>query len=62
MKKILYCTIVIGGLFALTSCGTDQCECDNGVTITEGDAEDSGVSLSEACDLAKVADETCAIQ
>ena len=62
MKRLLYVVIILGGTVAFTSCGSDQCECDNGVTITEGDAEDSGVSLSEACDLAKVADESCAIK
>ena len=33
-----------------------------GDSITEADAEDTGASLSEACNLAKLADSSCSIE
>ncbi len=63
MKKLLYIGILMVGTAAFTSCASgDECKCDNGVTITEDDAEDSGVSLNEACNLAKIGDSTCKVE
>ena len=63
MKKLLYITIIMAGTVAFTSCGKDEeCVCETGANITESEAEDAGVSLSTACALAKVGDETCEIK
>ncbi|MBL4668322.1 MAG: hypothetical protein JKY30_03570, partial [Flavobacteriales bacterium] len=47
---------------AFTSCASgDECACDDGLTITEDDAKDSGVTLNEACNLAKLRDSSCSL-
>jgi len=62
MKKLLYLVIIMGGTIVLTSCGKDEeCVCDNGVTITEEDADPA--SLSDACDVAQISGSvTCEIK
>ena len=51
------------GSVAFTSCASgEECVCDNGVTITEDDAKDSGATLSESCALARAGGATCAIE
>jgi hypothetical protein len=63
MKKILYVALIAFGSVAFTSCASgEECVCDNGVTITEDDAKDSGATLSESCAVAKLADSSCAVQ
>lgn len=63
MKKILYIALFLSSSVAFTSCASgDECSCDSGLTITEDDAKDSGVSLSEACTLAKINDSSCSIK
>ena len=63
MKKILYVAVIAFGSIAFTSCASgEECVCDNGVTITEDDAKDSSVTLSEACNLAIVTGSDCEIK
>ncbi len=62
MKKLLYVVIIMGGSIVFTSCGSDECVCDSGITITEDDAEDAGATLSEACSLAEIGGASCAIE
>ena len=61
MKKILYIALFLTVSVAFTSCASgDECSCDNGVTITEDDLEES-VTLNEACNLAKLSDSSCSL-
>ncbi len=63
MKKVLYFAVIMMGIVVVTSCGKDEeCVCDNGITFSEQDAQDQGVSLSSYCDLAKVGDSSCEIK
>ena len=63
MKKILYVAVIAFGSIAFSSCASgEECVCDNGVTITEDDAKDSSVTLSEACNLAIVTGSDCEIK
>jgi len=63
MKKILFTMLILGASVAFTSCAKDdECVCDNGVTLTEEDAKDDGVTLSEACDFAETGGATCNIE
>jgi hypothetical protein len=63
MKNVLYIMIVMIGVVSFTSCASpEECVCDSGLTITEEDAKDSNATLSEACDLAKIGDSSCAIK
>ncbi|MGB0882708.1 MAG: hypothetical protein ACPGSO_07115 [Vicingaceae bacterium] len=55
--------ILFGGALFLTSCAKgEECVCSNTATITEADAKDVGVSLEDACELAKIGDESCKIE
>jgi hypothetical protein len=61
MKKLIYITIIIG--IAFTSCAKEEeCVCSASANITEADAKDIGTTLSEACELAKTGDATCAVR
>ena len=63
MKKKIFITIIVGSMIFLTSCvKNEECVCTNSANITESDAKDHGVSLNEACELAKVGDETCSLE
>jgi hypothetical protein len=63
MKKILYVALIAFGSVAFTSCASgEECVCDDGVTITEDDAKDSGATLSESCALARTGGADCSIQ
>ncbi|PJA09930.1 MAG: hypothetical protein COX70_00385 [Flavobacteriales bacterium CG_4_10_14_0_2_um_filter_32_8] len=63
MKKSLLFALIIGGTLSFTSCAKDEeCVCDNGVTITQADADDSGISLSEACDYAGTGGASCSMK
>jgi hypothetical protein len=61
MKKVIF--IMFVGLTLLSSCGkNEECVCDNSANLTESDAKDAGVSLGEACELAKNGDATCNVE
>ena len=63
MKRRLIIVLVFGSLVFLSSCAkNEECVCDNIDNITESDAKDVGVSLNEACDLAKIGDSSCIIE
>ncbi|PJB13817.1 MAG: hypothetical protein CO118_11850 [Flavobacteriales bacterium CG_4_9_14_3_um_filter_32_8] len=62
MKKSLLFALILGGVLAFTSCADEECVCDNGVTITQADADDSGISLSEACDYAGTGGASCSMK
>tara|TARA_B100000809_G_scaffold96463_1_gene95010 strand:- start:3545 stop:3736 length:192 start_codon:yes stop_codon:yes gene_type:complete len=63
MKKILYVAMITLFSVAFTSCASgEECVCDDGTTITENDAKDSGATLSESCAVAKLADSSCVVQ
>ena len=49
MKKLLFIAFIFGGAITFTSCGKDECKCDDGTTYTEADAKDAGTTLGEAC-------------
>jgi len=54
---------MFGGLTFLTSCAKDEeCVCNINPNLTESDAKDSGVSLAQACDVARIGDETCRVE
>ena len=62
MKKKIYVVTMLVGLISFTSCAKDECVCDNGVTITESDAKDTGVTLNEACEFTtKTSGSNCSI-
>ena len=50
MKKILLFAILLGSTVLITSCGSDECVCTDGTTITEDDITDG--SLQSNCDAA----------
>ena len=63
MKKRMFIALVFGGLIFLTSCAKDEeWVCNINPNLTESDAKDSGVSLAQACDVAKIGDETCRVE
>ena len=63
MKNTIVIRLVFVGGFFLTSCAIDEeCVCVNINNITRADAKDVGVSLDEACDLARIGDETCKVE
>ena len=63
MKKLLLYAFAIGGFLAFNSCAAEEeCVCDNGVTLTEADAEDAGTSLSTACSFAEVGGASCTLE
>jgi len=63
MKNKIIITFVFVGLFSLSSCAIDEeCVCDNITNVTDSDAKDVGVTLDEACTLARNGDETCRIE
>ena len=63
MKKLLYVAVITCAAVTFISCGkSDECKCDSGLTYTEEDAKDAGVTLETVCATAKVGDESCAIQ
>ena len=63
MKGKILMLLFIGSIVVLTSCGkNEECVCDNSENISDTDAKDAGVSLNEACELAKNGDESCNIE
>ncbi len=63
MKRIFYVAIILAGTTMFTSCASgEECVCNNGVTITEDDAKDSGATLSESCAVARIGGATCEIK
>jgi hypothetical protein len=63
MKKILYIGVIAFGTLTVISCASgEECVCDDGVTITEDDAKDSGATLSESCAVARIGGATCEIR
>ena len=53
----------MGGTVAFTSCGKDEeCVCDTASNISESEAEDAGVTLAQACSLAKIGDSSCSVE
>jgi hypothetical protein len=53
MKKLLLFAFIIGGSFAVMSCGKDECECTvNGTTDTFDEDDVSSGSVSDACNAA----------
>ncbi len=60
MKKLLF-IMLLGGLFAFTSCGKDEeCVCSDGTTYTDSDVP-SGSTLDEVCTVAKIGDSSCSM-
>lgn len=63
MKKTFYLIIMAVVLTIVTSCAkNEECVCENTASITEEDAKDYGVTLNEACNLAKFSDSSCTIK
>jgi len=63
MKNKIIVLLMFGGLTFLTSCAKDEeCVCNINPNLTESDAKDSGVSLAQACDVARIGDETCRVE
>ncbi len=62
MKKIM-AIVVLGFVFILSSCAKDEeCVCEKSANITESDAKDVGVTLEDACQLAKIGDDSCIVE